>query len=237
MPRVKDNGKIVEGLATNMKSFAQAVEEKFPNVVYTSGRRDASQKVGKNYKHSHHNTGDALDISGRNPEVYEYLTKDPEGQALMRQYGYELIDETNPEMMKKTGATGPHYHIEPAGKGSQPQQQQQMPEQFEPLNNYDAFKVIQAVKPEGSYTTVEDIQKEAYKEAKVENSEARQSLKEIQEVKKQAVDQALARPEQEQLQEQPQEQQNQEQKLEEYNALELTTSVEPLQKLFKVPHV
>lgn len=237
MPRVKDNGTIVQGLAPNMQTFAQAIEEKFPNVVYTSGKREASQRVGKNYKHSHHNTGNALDISGRNPEVYAYLTKDPEGIALMKRYGLEAIDETNPETMKKTGATGPHYHIE-IGPGShthedeQPQQQQQS---FEPLNNYDPFKVVQVANSEGSYVVAEDMQKEAYKQAKEEDSDSRKALAEVREAKKQAVDKVFEQPE-----EQPQQQQQQQQEEQaypEFTPVDITRSMTPLESIFEIPEM
>jgi uncharacterized protein YgiB involved in biofilm formation len=247
MPRVKDNGTIVQGLAPNMQTFAQAIEEKFPNVVYTSGKREASQRVGKNYKHSHHNTGNALDISGRNPEVYAYLTKDPEGIALMKQYGLEAIDETNPETMKKTGATGPHYHIEinnnkQYGQGQSEETKylfshgtgQSTTTKVEPLNNYDPFKVVQVANSEGSYVVAEDMQKEAYKQAKEEDSDSRKALAEVREAKKQAVDKVFEQPEE---QPQQQQQQQQDQAYPEFTPVDITRSMTPLESIFEMPEM
>lgn len=186
MARVKDNASIITGLAPNMQGFAQKLYEKFPSVVYTSGKRDASQKVGTNYKHSHHNTGNALDISGQNKEVFTYLTKDPEGQALMQQYGYELIDETDPETMKRTGATGPHYHIEPAGHVDHTNEQ---PVTMPAEREYNPFKVVQPTEVTGSFVDI--ASQKLYTEAKEEESDARQAVKEVQTAKAEAVQQAL----------------------------------------------
>lgn len=115
MPRVKDNhtthNHILEGLSPEMKAFNQELAQKFPEIVYTSGKRKASQGVGKYSKVSHHNTGNAVDISAQHKEVYEYLTGTEEGLQLLTKYNLGIIDETDPETMKKTGATGPHYHI------------------------------------------------------------------------------------------------------------------------------
>jgi hypothetical protein len=240
LPRVKDNGTIIQGLAPKMQTFAQAIEEKFPNVVYTSGKREASQRVGKNYKHSHHNTGNALDISGRNPEVYAYLTKDPEGVALMKQYGLRAIDETNPEIMKKTGATGPHYHIEIGsskehsheGHTHEEAKNQEQKQSFEPTSNYDTFKVVQAMELQGSYVVAEDMQKEAYKQAKEEDSESRKALSEIREAKKQAIDQTISTPT-DQTNNQANEQVGYE--YPQFNPIQLTKSVTPLDSIFEMP--
>lgn len=113
MARAKDmhNNPIVDGLSDNMKAFTKELEQKFPGIRYTSGKREASQKVGKYHKHSHHNTGDAVDIGKEHKDVYDYLYNTQEGLSLLTKYGLGIIDETNPETMKKTGATGPHFHI------------------------------------------------------------------------------------------------------------------------------
>jgi hypothetical protein len=113
MARAKDvhNNPIVDGLSDNMKAFTRELEQKFPSIRYTSGKREAAQKVGKHHNHSHHNTGDAVDIGREHKDVYEYLYNTREGLELLTKHGLGIIDETSPEMMKKTGATGPHYHI------------------------------------------------------------------------------------------------------------------------------
>jgi hypothetical protein len=115
MGRVKDkdhqHDHIVDGLSEDMKGFVGELEQIFPELRYTSGKRNPEQKIGKNYKHSHHNTGDALDLGAEHKDVYEYLYNTKEGLGLLTKYGLGVIDETDPKMMAKTGATGAHFHI------------------------------------------------------------------------------------------------------------------------------
>lgn len=115
MGRVKDtepvHNHILEGLSPEMVAFHKELEQKFPSIRYTSGKRTASQKIGKNAGHSHHETGNALDFAADHKDVYEYLNNTTEGLALLKKYGFGIIDETDPETMAKTGATGKHYHI------------------------------------------------------------------------------------------------------------------------------
>jgi hypothetical protein len=105
------------GLSDDMKSFLSQLysvqEGKFEGIRLTSGLRQ--KKEGQ--KHSHHHTGDAVDIAARGEggvlgqELYEYLLNTEEGLNLMDAYGLGIIDETDPETMKKYGSTGPHFHI------------------------------------------------------------------------------------------------------------------------------
>ena len=115
MSRVKDNHEghnhIVESLSPEMQAFNAELAQKFPKIRYTSGKRSASQNVGKYSKVSHHNTGNAFDIGAEHKDVYEFLNNTEEGLSMLTKYGLGIIDETDPEMMKKTGATGKHYHI------------------------------------------------------------------------------------------------------------------------------
>lgn len=107
--RVKDEHKDHDhksyGLSEDLESFRQELEAKFPNLRITSGRRNPTEKF------SHHHRGDAIDIGKENADAYEYLMNEREGLALLNKYGLGIIDETDPEMMNKTGATGPHFHI------------------------------------------------------------------------------------------------------------------------------
>jgi hypothetical protein len=117
MARLKDAQKqstgIEQGLTPRMKAFKDELSQKFPNVRWTSGKREAKEKVGKNHRHSHHNTGDALDFGAEHEDVYNYLYNTTEGLSLLKKHGLGVINETDPETMKKTGATGAHYHIGP----------------------------------------------------------------------------------------------------------------------------
>lgn len=100
------HSKYEEGLSENTTAFYRELQSKFPDIRLTSGKREGDGT-------SHHHHGDAIDIGKENYQVYEYLMNTREGLSLMTKYGYGIIDETDPIMMKKTGATGPHYHIGP----------------------------------------------------------------------------------------------------------------------------
>ncbi len=100
--------KYKKNLSENMNSFTEELVTKFPNLRLTSGfRQGAKTKQGNQSKHS---LGEAIDIEN-NKEVYNYLYNTKEGISLLNKYNLGIIDETTPEMMKKTGATGEHYHI------------------------------------------------------------------------------------------------------------------------------
>lgn len=103
-------GKNDSGLKDNAFAVMNILKNKFPSLKVTSTVRNASQGVGKNSKTSRHNIGEAFDISGEHKDVYDYLNT-YEGINLLNKYGLGVLDETDPETMKKTGATGAHYHI------------------------------------------------------------------------------------------------------------------------------
>lgn len=105
-----DIGKNNSGLKDNTFAVLSILKQKFPDLKVTSTLRNSSQSIGKNSKTSRHNVGEAFDISHTNKNVYDYLNS-YEGLNLLNRYGLGVLDETNPETMKKTGATGPHFHI------------------------------------------------------------------------------------------------------------------------------
>lgn len=105
----KENDAYVANLDSKMQEFYGVISDKFTDIRLTSGKRD---KAGSD-SHSHHHTGNAIDFGRENYPVYNYLLNDKEGLELMVNYGYGIIDETDPEMLKKTGGTGPHFHIGP----------------------------------------------------------------------------------------------------------------------------
>lgn len=105
----KENDAYVANLDSKMQEFYGVISDKFTDIRLTSGKRDKAGSA----RHSHHHTGNAIDFGRENYQVYNYLLNDKEGLELMVNYGYGIIDETDPEMLKKTGGTGPHFHIGP----------------------------------------------------------------------------------------------------------------------------
>ena len=95
------------GLSTDLEGFWGEVKKKFPSARMTSGRRKA--KEGDRFSHHHH--GDAIDFGAENSDVFNYLNNTQEGLNLMAKYKLGILDETNPETLKKTGGTGFHFHV------------------------------------------------------------------------------------------------------------------------------
>lgn len=106
-----DHNHVLDQLSPELQAFNAELMQKFPEIRYTSGKRSASSKVGKYSKVSHHNTGNAVDIGRENEEVFDYLMNTREGLQLLNKYSLGIIDETDPETLKKTGGTAPHFHI------------------------------------------------------------------------------------------------------------------------------
>ena len=83
------------------------------NVRITSGMRIGAKTKSGNT--SYHATGDAIDITPVKGETFESLRKQIEGSneimAYMREHKLGLLDETTDKMMKRTGASGAHFHI------------------------------------------------------------------------------------------------------------------------------
>lgn len=98
---------VVDGLSEDLQGFYGELTKKFPNIRVTSGRRTKSPSGG----FSHHFHGDAIDIGREHTDVYDYLYNTQEGLGLMSKYGLGILDETDPATLKKTGGTGPHFHI------------------------------------------------------------------------------------------------------------------------------
>lgn len=93
MPTLK---KLKENLNKNVVDFAQELESKFPNVVFTSGyRQGAKTTTGNTSRHSH---GEALDFR-IDPEISKYLESD-EGIKLLHKYQLGFLDESKSENKK-----------------------------------------------------------------------------------------------------------------------------------------
>ena len=102
-----DGGKL-DGLDNDLLGFHNELYKLFPNMVITSGRRYGNG-VGKLGNKSRHNLGQAIDIKVNN-DIKNFLLSN-DGVNLMKKYKVGFLDESDPDTMRKTGATGPHFHI------------------------------------------------------------------------------------------------------------------------------
>lgn len=110
--RIKYAGNYYNGLSSNLKGFYDDYHNLTGKYLQiTSGKRESSSKVGKSSKISRHNTGDAIDVSASHKDDYRFLMNTKEGLDLLTKYGLGVIDETDPEELKRTGGTAPHFHI------------------------------------------------------------------------------------------------------------------------------
>jgi hypothetical protein len=89
------------------------------NLLYSKGydmgnmsglRKGAKTKQGRD---SRHGKGQAVDITfpALGKKAYEAIANDPEIVDYMRKNNLTVINEYDPKIMKKTGATGPHLHF------------------------------------------------------------------------------------------------------------------------------
>ena len=100
----------------NMKHVLDKLADAGISVRVTSGRRDAG-KAGKAGSKSYHITGNAIDIVPGKGETFESIRQKIKNNPKLLQYFRDnkigIIDETNEETMRRTGATGAHWHIGP----------------------------------------------------------------------------------------------------------------------------
>lgn len=106
----------VNGVNAKLLHFINTLYEEYDKytakpLAITSGMRSAKQKVGKYYATSKHNSGRAIDLIG-NFNILRKALASPRIQELMQKYNISHLDETTPEAMAKTGATGKHFHIQ-----------------------------------------------------------------------------------------------------------------------------
>lgn len=102
------NGGKLKGLDNDLIGFYDELYKLYPNINITSGRRYGNG-VGKLGSKSRHNVGQAMDIA-HDPEIGEFL-KSNSGKMLLSKYNLGFLDESDPNTMAKTGATGKHFHI------------------------------------------------------------------------------------------------------------------------------
>ena len=137
------------GLQPDLVGFYNSLLTHVPNARLTSGKRSASQGIGKASKTSRHNTGEAMDFAPT-PELAAFI-RSPQGTALMQQYRVGYLDETTKEALAKSGGTGAHFHIgkdsalvaRVAGMPAQPQPQPRVAPPGAPV--YDPLAEAQAL--------------------------------------------------------------------------------------------
>lgn len=140
--KVKDTPKAIDILG-NLKTSAETIKSRFPTIgksdsetislpdllkqegvdfTITSGYR--SNSVTKSgHKSNHSIEGGAYDIKPANGKSFEDLKEqiysNPTIVQWMNDHGWGIIEETTPEVMTKTGATGKHWHFGPDSMGVQ----------------------------------------------------------------------------------------------------------------------
>ena len=93
------------------------------NYRITSGYRGKNNRVGKLGSKSAHahllddGSSAALDIVSDNMDRLRQELTNPELQRELAANGFGILDETDPATMRKTGATGAHFHIGQGIKG------------------------------------------------------------------------------------------------------------------------
>ena len=95
-------------LNKDILAFEMELQKKFPDYKRTSGYRAGAKTKSGNI--SRHGKGEAIDVR-YNPEISEYLWNTLEGVSLLNKYNLGYLDESTPEVMKRTGASGKHFHI------------------------------------------------------------------------------------------------------------------------------
>ena len=140
--KVKDTPKAVDILG-NLKTSAETIKSRFPTIgksdsetislpdllkqqgidftVTSSYRPNAVTKSG--HKSNHSIEGGAYDIKPANGKSFEDLKEQIYSNPIivqwMNDHGWGIIEETTPEVMAKTGATGKHWHFGPDSMGVQ----------------------------------------------------------------------------------------------------------------------
>ncbi|SKB32251.1 LPD3 domain-containing protein [Sphingopyxis flava] len=102
-------GKIADGGKIAPVADAKALTEKlFPGVRVTSSKRAAGAAGKAGSKSWHVKSGAAVDVAPVKGMTFDQFVQ------RYRDAGYSIIealDETDPATMKRTGATGPHWHV------------------------------------------------------------------------------------------------------------------------------
>jgi hypothetical protein len=110
-------GKSVKGRANlrnvdpKILDLLDLLSQKGYNVYATSGVRPGSQTAGG--RESRHSAGQAMDVvfPDLGAGAYDAILKDPEVASYLLQNDITAINEYDPAVQEKTGATGPHIHF------------------------------------------------------------------------------------------------------------------------------
>ena len=139
----QDKPPIAIDLLGNLQKSAEDIKSKFPTIgksdsetislpdllkqqgvdftITSSYRPNAVTKSG--HKSNHSIEGGAYDIKPANGKSFEDLKKqiysNPTIVQWMNDHGWGIIEETTPEVIAKTGATGKHWHFGPDSMGVQ----------------------------------------------------------------------------------------------------------------------
>ena len=104
------DGVIMRGAA---QELAQMFEKSGLNIRITSGYREGAKT--KQGRVSRHSRAEAIDVTPINGQTFDDLRNSflehPEVLDYMIANGWGILDETTPEMMARTGASGKHWHI------------------------------------------------------------------------------------------------------------------------------
>lgn len=124
-PFIRDTSETIQTPSNTNISFEDLVKQENLPIKITSGFRDSNGFRGgktKSGRQSNHNKRDeygnsmAYDIVPLNGNFEDLLNKlysNPRVVNWLKSKGYGILEETTPEIMRKTGATGRHLHIGP----------------------------------------------------------------------------------------------------------------------------
>ena len=106
----KFNNTSYEGVDPKIKKFVELVEEK-GYTGYSGPKSGVSERNTKSGRKSRHAVGDALDMMFDDPFIYSKILQDKELTSYLYSNGLTALNEYDPNIAKKTGATVGHLHI------------------------------------------------------------------------------------------------------------------------------
>lgn len=99
----------------NMQELIDLMKDEGISFRITSGHRPGAKT--KSGKPSHHDAGNALDITPASGQTWDDLIAQMKKSSrfieYMKSHGFGILDERGDVMQKRTGATGAHFHIGP----------------------------------------------------------------------------------------------------------------------------
>jgi hypothetical protein len=106
----KFNGTKRDKLDEKIKGFVKLIEEK--GLEGFSGSKSGYDiRNTKSGRPSRHASNQALDMMFKNPDAYKQILADPELSSYLYNNGLTAINEYDPKVASKTGATAGHLHI------------------------------------------------------------------------------------------------------------------------------